>query len=218
MLNFLPTNWYWLADDGRIYSSAKQAIINEKDENFVAWQKAGYLTTPWPKDAEGKETEAALAEVLAPYGLRLFPPTLDEAKQDLQMAVDEAAEKERQKYITGGSGQSMTYTEKFNQAVEYSKKWQAHKKNPGQEPEPNENDYLLLNAGLGIDGSTLIEVAETVTYAYAVWQQIGAAIEEVRLKTKMAIEEAKTAEDAQTIFAAIEWPNTEKQDNTAPTT
>ncbi len=143
---------------------------------------------------------------------------LESLKTSLCQKTDAAAEKERQKYITGGSGQSMTYTEKFNQAVEYSKNWQAHMKNPAQEPEPNENDYLLLKAGLGIDGSTLIEVAATVTYAYAVWQQIGAAIEGARLKAKMAISEAKTAEDAQTIFAAIKWPKIEKQDNAAPTT
>lgn len=205
-MDYAPSNWYWLATDGRIYSSAKQAIISEKDKDFVDWKEAGNLPTPWPKDDEGKETDDALAAVLAASGLRLFPLTLDEVKQDLQIKVDEQAEKERQKYITGGAGQSMTYTEKFNQAVDFSKKWQAHMKNPAQEPEPNENDYLLLKAGLGIDGSTLIEVAATVTYAYAVWQQIGAAIEEVRLKSKMAISEAKTAEDAQTIFAAIKWP------------
>lgn len=215
-MDYNAANWYWLASDGRIYSSSQQAIFAEKDKEFVAWKAAGNLPTPWPKDVDGKETDAALAAVLAASGLRLFPPTLEEVKQNLQQKVDEAAEKERQKYITGGSGQSMTYTEKFNQAVDFSKKWQAHKKNPGQEPEPNEYDYLLLNAGLGIDGSTLIEVAETVTYSYAVWQQIGAAIEGVRLKEKMAIAEAKTAEDAQAIFAAIKWPNTE-QDNITPT-
>lgn len=216
-MGYTPSRWYWLAADGRIYSSAKQAIINEKDKEFVSWKTDGNLPTPWPKDDEGKETDAALGKVLAAYGLKLFPPTLDEVKQDLQAKVDEQAEQERQKYITGGSGQSMTYTEKFNQAVEYSKKWQAHKKNPGQEPEPNENDYLLLKAGVGIDGATLIEVAATVTYAYAVWQQIGAAIEGVRLKAKMAISEAKTEKEAQAIFAAIKWPNTEKLENTAPT-
>lgn len=211
-MDYNAANWYWLATNGRIYSSKKQAIISEKDKDFVDWKEAGNLPTPWPQDVDGKETDAALAAVLAASGLRLFPPTLDEVKQDLQLKVDEAAEKERQKYITGGSGQSMTYTEKFNQAVEYSKKWQAHKKNPGQEPEPNENDYLLLKSSMGIDGSTLIEVAETVTYAYAVWQQIGAAIEGARLKAKMAISEAKTAEDAQTIFAAIEWPKLKNDD------
>ena len=217
-MDYNAANWYWLATNGRIYSSSQQAIITEKDKDFVAWKEAGNLPTPWPKDVDGKETDAALAAVLAPYGLRLFPSTLDEVLQDLQTKVDESAEKERQKYITGGSGQSMTYTEKFNQAVDFSKKWQAHMKNPAQEPEPNENDYLLLKAGLGIDGSTLIEVAAKVTYAYAVWQQIGAAIEGVRLKSKLAISEAKTAEEAQAIFEAIEWPKNKKQDNTATKT
>lgn len=143
---------------------------------------------------------------------------MDAVCESLKKRVDVAAEQERQKYITDGVGQSMTYTEKFNQAVDFSKKYTMHKAAPDQNPEPNENDYLLLKAGLGIDGSTLIEVAATVTYAYAVWQQIGAAIEGVRLQAKMAISEAKTAEEAQTIFAAIEWTKTEKQDNTAPTT
>ena len=53
----------------------------------------------------------------------------------------------------------------------------------------------------------MIEVAETVTYAYAIWQQIGAAIEGIRLKTKAAISEAKTVEEAQVIFVSIKWPN-----------
>lgn len=111
-------------------------------------------------------------------------PALDAVCESLKKRVDVAAEQERQKYITDGVGQSMTYTEKFNQAVDFSKKYTMHKAAPDQNPEPNENDYLLLKAGLGIDGSTLIEVAATVTYAYAVWQQIGAAIEGVRLQAK----------------------------------
>lgn len=128
-------------------------------------------------------------------------------KEKLKASVDAAAENERLKYITAGVGQSMTYTEKFNQAVDYSKKYAAHANDPKNVPEPNDNDYLLLKAGLGIDGKTLIEVAETVTYAYAVWQQIGAAIEATRLETKAAIENAKTTEDAQAVFASIKWPN-----------
>jgi len=127
-------------------------------------------------------------------------------KEQLKASVDAAAEKERLKYITAGVGQSMTYTEKFNQAVDYSKKYAAHQADPKNEPEPNEADYLLLKAGLGIDGKTLIEVAETVTYAYAVWQQIGAAIEASRLESKAAIENAKTEEEAQAVFTSIKWP------------
>ena len=207
-MNFLAKNWFWISGDGsRIYSSAKQTVINKDDKDFAAWQEAGNRPTPWPKNADGKETDEALAEVLAGYGLRMFPQTLDETKEALKGRVDEAAENERLKYITAGVGQSMTYTEKFNQAVEYSKKYAAHKQDPKNAPEPNDNDYLLLKAGLGIDGSTLIEVAETVTYAYAIWQQIGAAIEATRLETKAAIENAKTEEEAQAVFTAIKWPN-----------
>ena len=207
-MNFLAENWFWMSGDGsRIYSSTKQAVIDKDDKDFAAWKAAGNLPTPWPKNADGEQTDEALAEVLAGYGLRMFPPTLAETKEALKARVDAAAEFERLKYITNGVGQSMTYTEKFNQAVDYSKKYAAHANDPKNTPEPNEADYLLLNAGLGIDGSTLIEVAETVTYAYAIWQQIGAAIEATRLESKAAIENATTAEDAQAVFASIKWPN-----------
>lgn len=206
-MNFLAENWFWISGDGsRIYSSVKQAIVGKDDKDFAAWQDAGNRPTPWPKNADGKETDEALAEVLAGYGLRMFPPTFTDIKEALKGRVDAAAENERLKYITAGVGQSMTYTEKFNQAVDYSKKYAAHEQDPKNAPEPNEADYLLLKAGLGIDGKTLIEVAETVTYAYAIWQKIGAAIEATRLESKAAIENAKTAEEAQAVFDTIKWP------------
>ena len=203
---FDEKNWYWLGSGGRVYSSSRQAVVDEKDKDFSAWKAAGNSPTPWPKNADGNETDEALADVLAYYGRQMFPPTLAETKEAQKSRVDAAAENERLKYITAGVGQSMTYTEKFNQAVDYSKKYAAHANDPKNTPEPNEADYLLLKAGLGIDGKTLIEVAETVTYAYAIWQQIGAAIEATRLKSKAAIDEAKTEEEAQAVFASIKWP------------
>ena len=199
-------NWFWLDSSGRVYSSAKQAVVDEKDKDYSAWQAAGNPPTPWPKNDAGEETDEALAAVLAGYGLKMFPPTFAETKEALKSRVDAAAENERLKYITNGVGQSMTYTEKFNQAVDYSKKYAAHERDPKNAPEPNDNDYLLLKAGLGVDGTSLIEVAETVTYAYAIWQKIGAAIEATRLESKAAIENAKTAEEAQAVFDTIKWP------------
>ena len=134
-------------------------------------------------------------------------PSLSEIKKQLKQQVDTDAERERLKYITSGVGQSMTYQEKYNQAVDYSKKYIAHKQTPDELPEPNENDYLLLKASLGIDGDTLIEVAATITYSYAIWQQIGAAIEAKRLETKALIDEAKSVEDAKSIFETMKWPS-----------
>lgn len=118
-------------------------------------------------------------------------PPLSEIKQLLKQQVDTDAEHERLKYITSGVGQSMTYQGKYNQAVDYSKKYAAHMQSPDEVPEPNEDDYLLLKAGLGIDGNALIEVAETVTYSFARWQQVGAAIETTRLETKALIERSR---------------------------
>ena len=205
---FRADNWYWISSDRpRVYSSSRQAVVDEKDKDFSAWKAAGNLPTPWPKNEDGKETDEALAEVLAGYGLRMFPQTLDETKEALKARVDVAAEKERLKYITNGVGQSMTYTEKFNQAVDYSKKYAAHIADPKNVTTPDENEYPLLRASIGIDGSSMIEVAETVTYAFAIWEKIGAAIEGIRLKAKAAIADAKTEEAAQAVFASIKWPN-----------
>ena len=206
-MQYSPANWYWISSDGRVYSSAKQAIINSKDDAFIKWQASGYLPTPWPKDAQGQQSDSALAEVIAPFGLKLFPKTLDDVKLELQVEVDKAAENERLKYITNGVGQSMTYQTKFEQAVEFSKKYASYVADPKNVTPPRDDDFLLLKASIGIDGDTMIEVAETVTYAYAIWQQIGAAIEGIRLKTKAAISEAKTVEEAQVIFVSIKWPN-----------
>ena len=134
---------------------------------------------------------------------------LESLKSDLCQKTDELAGKERQKYITDVTGQSLVYKEKQDEAFAYSKAWFGHKNAPDEVREPNENDYPMLKAGIGVEGKTMIDVAAIVTQAYADWQIIGAAIEGVRLKTKMAISEAKTAEEAQAIFEAIEWPKAE---------
>lgn len=204
---FNGNNWFWLDSSGRVYSSAKQSIGDEKDKDYLAWKADGNLPTPWPKNNDGKETDEALAAVLAGYGLKMFPPTLAETKEALKSRVDTAAEQERLKYITAGVGQSMTYQTKFEQAVAFSKKYAAHTADPKNVNPPDENEYPLLQASIGIDGYSMIEVAETVTYAFALWEKIGAAIEGTRLKAKVAIVDAKTEAEAQAVLNAIQWPN-----------
>lgn len=70
---FEVSNWYWLASDGRIYSSAAGAVITAEDENYTAWTEAGHGPTPWPRDDAGEQTDEALQAVLSPYGL--YMPT-----------------------------------------------------------------------------------------------------------------------------------------------
>jgi hypothetical protein len=63
-----PLNWYWLADDGRIFSSASETLVAADDPAYVAWCNT-YTATRWPVDGAGNQTDASLQEVLGPYGL-----------------------------------------------------------------------------------------------------------------------------------------------------
>ncbi len=64
-----PKNWYWLADDGRLYGSALQIVVTDDDDAYLAWRDAGRSSTRWPEDDQGEQTTAALQEVLTPHGL-----------------------------------------------------------------------------------------------------------------------------------------------------
>jgi len=64
---FNPNNWYWVADDGRVFASGRQLIVDTSDPNYVA--SAGMATSQWPRDEAGNQTNAALQEVLRPYNI-----------------------------------------------------------------------------------------------------------------------------------------------------
>ena len=68
MSNYNPFNWYWLAEDGRIFSSAVQAIVPATNPGYVAFIEAT-APTPWPRDDNGNQTSDELGKVLAPYGM-----------------------------------------------------------------------------------------------------------------------------------------------------
>ena len=68
-INYNAFDWYWLADDGRLYASARQVIVDESDADYIAWQAANTTATSWPRDLAGEQTDAALQDVLTPYNL-----------------------------------------------------------------------------------------------------------------------------------------------------
>jgi hypothetical protein len=61
-------NHFWLADDGRVFGSAKQITSDTSDPDYVAWS-ASNVPTAWPRDKAGNQTNAALQDVLTPYNL-----------------------------------------------------------------------------------------------------------------------------------------------------
>ncbi|PZR86249.1 MAG: hypothetical protein DI537_29065 [Stutzerimonas stutzeri] len=108
--------------------------------------------------------------------------------------IDASAEIARLRYITGGSGQAMTYQQKAQEAALCL-----------ADSAPVEENYPLLSVEVGITASTLIDVAQIVNAAYRSWLQIGAQIEALRLSGKSAVSGAATIADAKTA-AAIVWP------------
>ncbi|KQR30126.1 hypothetical protein ASF91_15020 [Rhizobium sp. Leaf155] len=121
--------------------------------------------------------------------------SLAELKAKLKASIDDAAEAERRKYITTGSGQAMTYMQKADEASRYL-----------ATSNPVAADYPLLAAEVGITAATIEGVAQVVHEAYSQWQVIGAAIEAARLAVKFAIDDAADAPAAQAAAAAITWP------------
>ena len=69
---FDSSDWHWRADDGRIYSSRKNALVYLYDSGYLAFvARHGGAATPWPRDAQGNQTTAALQAVVGPYGITI---------------------------------------------------------------------------------------------------------------------------------------------------
>jgi hypothetical protein len=83
-----PTNWYWEGPQG-VFSSAQGKIVPTDDAAYEAWRAGGAAPTPWPKDALGAQTAAALDAVLAPYGVKtgIGPAAVPASVSDLQFRL-----------------------------------------------------------------------------------------------------------------------------------
>ena len=120
------------------------------------------------------------------------PLPLEVVKDRALTRIDAAAEAERVKYLTPGSGQAMVYQQK--QAEAHA--WQT---NPS-------GTYPHLSAEIGITGATLAEVAQTVLAMEAGWTHVSAAIEGTRLAAKAVVRLCKTPEEVEQTVAGITWP------------
>jgi len=67
-----PAQHYWLADDDRVYSGPLQQIVTTADPGYAEFLTLG-APMRWPVDEAGAQTDAILAETLAPHGLAISP-------------------------------------------------------------------------------------------------------------------------------------------------
>ena len=68
-----PYQWYWKADDNRVYSAILQQVVNTTDSGYIAFTDSGATATRWPEDDSGQQTNAALNAVINKYNLYLDP-------------------------------------------------------------------------------------------------------------------------------------------------
>ena len=126
------------------------------------------------------------------FTLPTLPPVdLDALKVALKAAVDAAAEDERHRYITSGSGQAMTYQAKAAEALRYA-------------DTDGAGEYPFLSMEVGITGATLADDAAVVLNMHNQWQAIGGQIEQARLSAKAQIDAAPDETTARAVVPI--WP------------
>ncbi|WP_322994066.1 hypothetical protein [Castellaniella sp.] len=130
---------------------------------------------------------------IAPY----VAPVIDlgALKVDLCAQIDAAAEAERARYITPGSGQAMTYQAKAAEAERLA-----------ADPAPDAAAYPLLSAEVGVTAEALADVGVVVRAAHAQWQIMGGAIERARLAGKATVLAAVDEAGARAA-AEVVWPS-----------
>lgn len=64
-----PRDWFWLASDGRLFSSASMSEVDADGPAYAAFRQTSGVATAWPRDMDGTETLASLQDVLRPFGL-----------------------------------------------------------------------------------------------------------------------------------------------------
>jgi hypothetical protein len=117
------------------------------------------------------------------------------SKAQVLVAIDEAAERERQKYITPGAGQALVYEAKKAEVARWNSSSDSEAFFPWAKGRADR---------LGISVSDVIRTWEAQA---AAWATIGVAIENVREAAKEAVLAAEDDEAAMAILDAIKWPS-----------
>lgn len=120
------------------------------------------------------------------------PVPLERIKESAFTRIDTAAEAERAKYITPGSGQAMVYQRKLAEA--------------GALLSGSDGSFPHLEAEVGVTAPTLKAVAEVVLTMEEQWVHISAVLEGTRLIAKSLVRKATTPEEIEQIVAGITWP------------
>lgn len=123
------------------------------------------------------------------------------AKHVFSRKVDEDAGVARARYISGGVGMDLTYSEKFQQAQAVADMGEAAAK----EIADPKTMFPTLAASVGIHGATIWDCAQVVLQKYAEFARISYEIERTRELGKKTIRDASDVSGVEAAYAAIAW-------------
>lgn len=125
-------------------------------------------------------------------------PSLDDVKAAAKSAIDAAAERAREKYITPGAGQALVYEAKRTEVA----RWRAAE-SPAA---PNAALYpWAADRAERLDVTIAAVLAVWAAQADA-WAAVGIAIENVREAAKEVIDGAENAATVQAVVEGVTWP------------
>lgn len=156
------------------------ATGNRDFHDFQAWQAAGNTPT--------QAAQQPLAIV----------------KTEAKARIGAAAETARHQYITPGSGKAMSYQEVSKEAETYSIRVSSGADPLTDNGQPIAYPFLQARVSSGRYPNLAAAVAGTMAMG-ANWASIGAAIDEIEDRAKLAIDAATTVDEVR-VAEQVTWP------------
>jgi hypothetical protein len=189
-----PLRFYTIADaEGRILQSGRQPIE--------------YLTVPEGArlilDQAGDPGTEMVDEDDVVVPKPAVVPTIAEQRRDGIYRVNSEAGRVRARFVTTIPAQDMVYLEKAAEARRYLAAYPAPEHEPAELDDSPELGFPFIATEIGITGPTAFAVAQTYVQGAALFRQVGAAIEGIRLGGVAAIEAAPSLVVIDATVAAV---------------
>lgn len=160
------------------------------------WADVGTWRIDFAQHATPQQRNAA-QDVLAAFDL------LSAVKADVSRQIDEEAERQRLRYITGGATKAMEYMEARDQAVAVLQMGEAA---ANALPNHGAAEFPVLSASVPIEAASLYAAAQLISARYEAYASKAGQIKAKVIQAKAAIVAAQTAAEAQAVVEAITWP------------
>lgn len=154
----------------------------------------------WRIDAKPEATDAQRAvavAVLAQFSI------LAAIKAEAKKQIEDEAERQRLKRVTGGAAKAMEYLEAKDQALTVLQMGEAA---ANALPNGGVSEFPVLAASVGTEAPTLFAAAQLVGGRYEVYASLAGAIKRKVIEAKAAIDAASNDEAVWAVVDSIQWP------------